>query len=883
MQWLGRFIPRRCRYDDLSVSIREHIAEKVDELVEGGMPRREAEQAARRAFGNVALVEERSRAVWQWPLVESVWADARFAVRQLLKAPGFTVTAVVTLSLGIAVNATIFSMVDAFLVPHLPGRGAESLVVVSGVNPDRSFMPDAYPVSAPNYLDWRADTRLFSDMSASDENRTGSLAGDGQAEAISYAAATPNYFALFGASARLGRTFVAGEDLDGRNHVVVLSHGLWERRFGSDPSVIGRVVRLNRENYTVVGVMGPDFRLLGFTPDLWTPLVLSAADRAADARKNRSLYVFGRLVPGITLGEAKAEMSVAAERAQRAFPATENRWGATVRTLPDFLVYSFGIRTALLILMTVVTMVLLIACANVAGLLLTRAVSRQQELGIRVSLGATRARVVRQLMTEGLVIGLLGGGVGVLLTYAGIRLLRAGLAFNDAVRAVPIRLDTNVLLFALIVSVFSALLASMAPALKGSRSSIGADLSSESRTSSGSRSHSRLRSFLVGGEIALAFVLLIGSGLLIRGVYVLEHQPLGFRHDHLLTAGVNLDQARYGDASRQVQFIRAVLPALRQLPGTESAAVTSDLPATGPGKVPIHIKGQPEPPNKAPHMALDVVVTPDYFPASGIALLRGCSLAENDDAAAPRVVMVNQEFVHRYFQDRDPVGTQVQLDVSAGSGGWAAIVGVVSDVKTFSEDTTIEPEVYESLVQRPVTSVSLMVRTTVEPNSLIPDLRRAIANLDPELPLLRVMSMDGVIDSQKSGNTLFTRLLATFAVLALTLACIGIYGLISYSVGQRTHEIGIRVALGADTAAISRMILRQGMRIAAIGSAVGLALALPLPKLFDSIFLGLPLLFSSPPVYPAVAVVMFVVTVMATYGPARRAARVNPAAALRNE
>jgi len=494
---------------------------------------------------------------------------------------------------------------------------------------------------------------------------------------------------------------------------------------------------------------------------------------------------------------------------------------------------------------------------------------------------------VRQLMTEGLVIGVLGGAVGVLLTYGGIRLLQAGMVFNDAVRAVPLRLDTNVLLFALIVSLVSALLASVAPALKGSRSSIGGDLKSESRTSSGSRSHSRLRSFLVGGEIALAFVLLIGSGLLIRGVYEMEHHPLGFRQDHLLTAGVILDQARYGDRTRQMQFIRAALPALRGLPGAESAAVASDLPATGPGKVPIHIKGQPEAPKDTPRMALDVVVTPEYFRTAGISLLRGRGFAESDDEASPRVVLVNQDFVHHYFQDRDPVGAQVQLDVSGGPasalGGWASIVGVVSDVKTFSEDTRMDPQVYESLLQRPTGSLSLMIRTTVEPNSLIPDLRRAVANLDPELPLVRVMSMDGVIDQQKSGNTLFTRLLAAFALLALLLACIGIYGLISYSVGQRTHEMGIRVALGADTATISRMILKQGVRIAAIGSAVGLVLALPLPSLFDSMFVGISFVFSAPPVYPAVAVVMFVVTVMATYGPARRAARVNPAAALRDE
>ncbi len=880
MHWFDRFSRRR-RYHDLALSIEEHIAEKVDELVEQGMSRREAEQAARREFGNVALVRERSREVWQWPMIQSIWGDGKFALRQLVKSPSFTVTAVVTLALGIAVNATIFSLVDAFLLPHLPGRHAESVVVVSSVNPDQNFLGDTNPVSPPNYFAWRTDNRLFADMSASNESLTGSLAGEGQPEAIPYASVTPNYFALLGASAELGRSFIEGEDVAGRDHVVVLSHGLWERRFGSDRSVIGHAVRLNREDYTVVGVMGADFRLLGFTPQLWTPLVFSAADRAPEARNSRYLFLLARLAPGVTLDGARAEMNVQAERGRQEFPASENRWGAAVRTLPDFLVYNFGIRTALAVLMTVVTMVLLIACANVAGLLLTRAVGRQQELGIRMSLGASRVRVVRQLLTEGLVIAVLGGAFGLFLTYAGIRLVRAGLSFNEAVQAVPVNLDTNVLLFAMVVSLVSALLSSMAPALKASRASIGAAVNSEGRTASGGRSQSRLRAVLVSGEITLAFILLVGSCLLIRGVYVLEHQPVGFRHDHLLTAGIALDHARYSEASKQIQFVRAVVPRVRHMPGVENVAITSDLPATGPGSVPIHIKGQPESPSKGARNAVDVVVTPEYFDVAGISLLRGRTFAEMDDAGAPRVVVVNQEFVHRFLQDRDPLGTAVQLDISGAAPAWSEIVGVVSDVKSYSEDTRIDPEVYEAFSQRPVTSLSLMVRTGVEPNSLIPDLRQTVAELDAELPLLHVMSMDGVINAQRKGNSLFTGLLATFALLALLLASIGIYGLISYSVGQRTHEIGIRVALGADTANISRMVMRQGFKLAAIGSLLGLLLALPLPRVFNSIFMGI--LFSAPGVYPIVLVAIVAVAMLATYAPARRASRVNPAAALRNE
>ena len=881
MPSIRQILARRRRYDDLSVSIEEHLNEKIDDLVESGMPREQAERAARREFGNVALTEQRSREVWHWPALESIWADVKFAMRQLIKAPGFTGTAAITLALGIAINATVFSMVDAFLLPHLPGRSAESLVVLSSVNPEQSFLPDTNPVSPPNYFAWQADTHLFADISAAD-HRIGSLSSVGQPEALPYAAVTPNYFALFGATPALGRSFAATDDQQGRDHVLILSHGLWERRFGSDPGVIGRAVHLNRENYTIVGVMPADFRLLGFTPQLWTPLVFVAADRGPGARTNRSLFLFATLGQGVTLDQARAEMNVLAQRARQEFPQTEARWGAAVRRLPDFLVYNFGIRSALAILMTVVTMVLLIACANVAGLLLTRAVARQQELGIRMSLGASRARLVRQLLTEGMVIALLGGAAGLFLTWAGIRLVRAGMGFNEAVRVVPIRLDTNVLLFAMGVSLVSALLSSIAPALKASRASIGADMNSESRTASSSRGHARLRSFMVGGEITLAFVLLIGSGLLIHGVYVLERQPLGFRHDRLLTAGITLDKARYSDSARQLQFVDSLFPVLRQVPGVETAAMASDLPATySASSIPVHIKGQPEPPANSHRMALDVLVTPDYFRAMGISLLRGRAFTDRDDAKGPRVLTVNQEFVHRFLQDRDPLGMELQLDIPDTPPGWAEIVGVVSDVKTFSEGPQIDPEVYEPFLQRPVAGFSLVLRTNVEPNSLMPDLRRAVASIDSELPLLNVMSMDGVIDTQRKGNTLFSGLLAVFALLALTLASIGIYGLISYSVGQRTHEIGIRVALGADTRNISRMIMKEGLRITAIASLIGLLLALPLPKLFNSIFLGI--LFTASGVYPLVLVAIFTVAILATYGPARRASRVNPASALRNE
>jgi predicted permease len=881
MRWLKQLLSRRRRYAELSESIREHLNEKIADLMDRGMTREDAERAARREFGNVTQIEERSREVWQWVTLESILADARFALRQLWKSPGFTATAVLTLSLGIAVNATMFSMVSAFLLPRLPGKDAQKMVVLSSVDPNRSFAPDTNPVSVPNYMAWRADRRVFDEIAAQDDGRIGNLSGPERPEAIPYASITPNYFNVFGAIPQLGRTFAAGEDAPGRNHVAILSFGLWKNRYGSDPTIVGRSIRLDRQDYTVVGVMAADFRIIGFTPQLWTPLTLSAADETPAARKNRYLYLFARLAPGATLQQARAEMNVMARRAQQDFPETEKRWGTAVRTLPDFQVHNFGIANALAVIMTMVSFVLLIACANVTGLLLTRGAARRKELAIRISLGASRVRVVRQLLTEGLMIAVAGGGLGLLLTILGIRLLRAGLTFNDAMSSVPVTLDRHVLVFCACISLISAVLSSLAPALKASHAHIETDLRSESRTASAGRARGRLRGVLVGGEIAMALFLLIGSCLIIRGIYQLEHQRLGFRLDHLLTASVVLDHARYGDAEQQTKFVRDVLARLQQIPGAESVAVASNLPATGGDRVPIRLEGEPKAPAGGERNALNVAVTPGYFSTAAIPLLSGRAFTEADDSKVSPVAVVNQEFARRFFGTQNAIGKRILIESEGAKPAWTEIVGVASDVKAFSEETRVDPQVYRPFLQQPVASFSLMLRTNVEANSLIPALRHAVAELDSELPLLAVMNMDGVIESQRGGDPVFTKMLTIFASLALILAAIGIYGLIAYSVSQRTQEVGIRLAFGAKRSDISRMILREGLKVAAIGSAIGLVIAVPLPTLFNSMFVGIR--FGAPALYPIVLATVLIVAALATLLPARRATRIDPLVALRTE
>jgi predicted permease len=878
---LGDLFRRERREKDFTAEMESHLQMHIEDNLRAGMNAAEARRQALIKLGGLEQTREIVRERRGLPMLEVLLQDLRYGARMLFKNPAFTTVSVVTLALGIAVNATMFSLVSAFLLRRPPGRQPDRVAVVTSINPAAGFQADASPLSAPNYLAWREANQVFADAAAADEYRNVNLTSQGQAEALRSAAVSPSYFSVLGVSPQLGRTFSDGEDQPGRDHVVILSHELWERHFGSDISLIGRTIRLNREDYTVVGVMPENFQLLGFAPQLWTPLVLTAADQTAAARKDRSLYLFARLKPSVTLDRARAEIVTLAQRAQENFPETEKGWGAAVRTLPEFLIYGFGIRSGLGVMMATVAFVLMIACANVAGLLLARSARRRKELAVRLALGAGSFRIIRQLLSENLLIAFLGGGVGLLLANWGIHFIRARLAFNAAIAAVPISLDSNVLLFTVLVSIACALLCGFAPALEASRTDINTHLKDESRAASPSRSQSRLRTVMVTGEVALALFLLIGTGLLIRGIFLVEHQNLGFQADRLLTAAVTLDTAHYKDANQQSAFVRDILPRLQRLPGAQAVAVSSDLPATGPGTVTLQVKGQPDLPANQKPTALHVIVTAGYLQTAGIPLLHGRAFADTDTATTPRVILVNQEFVRRNLNGQEPLGKQIRLDVAGAPPEWSEIVGVVGNVKTYSEATTDDPTAYEFFLQRPVPSFSLMVRTNADPDSSASALRDTVAQADVELPLDRLMSMRSVIERQKGGDDLFTRILGCFAILALILSAIGVYGLIAYSVGQRTHEIGIRLALGANRRDVLRMVLREGLKMTAIGVIVGLAMSLPLPKLFDAMFFGLH--FSESRLFFIVPLAILFVAMLATYIPARRAMRVDPMVALRYE
>jgi len=813
--------------------------------------------------------------------MDTMVQDLRYGIRQLVKNPGFTAIAVATLALGIGINSSMFSMVSAFLLRQPPGREPDRIAVVSGIDPGNAYQPDTATLSIPNYLAWRESNHVFSETAAADEFRSASLTGQNQSESLRSAAVTANYFDVLGVTAQIGRTFAAGEDQSGRDHEVILSHALWERRFGSDPSIVGRTIRLERQNYNVIGVMPASFRMMGFLPELWTPLVITPDDRSAAAHKDRPLYLFGRMKPGVSIEQTRAEFATLARRAEQEFPESEKGWGAMARTLPDFLVYGFGIRSGLAVIMTTVGFVLMIACANVSGLLLARGASRKKELAVRLSLGAGRSRIIRQLLTEGVIIALLGGGLGLLLAYRGINFMRAAMSFNEALDAIGLKVDANVILFTIGASIACALLCALAPALRAARTDVMAGLKDEGRSASAGRSHTRLRSVLVTGEIALALFLLVGTGLLLVSIFKLQHQSLGFESGHLLTAGVKLDAAKYKDADHQVAFLRDLLPRLRQIPGAEAVTVTSDLPASGTGTVTVRIQGQTDLPGNQVHTAADFVITPDFFRTTGITVLRGRSFTDQDNSAAQRVIMVNQKFVDHYLPGEDPIGKQIRLEVTGAPEGWSQIIGVVNNVKRYSESEAEDPNVYEPFLQRPRAEFSLMVLTTGMPDNLTTDLRNTVAQVDSELPLSHLMSMSAAIERQNVGDEFFSRALAVFALLALGLAAIGIYGLIAYSVGQRTYEIGIRLAMGARSQDILRMIFREGLKMTVIGGIIGLALAIPLPKVFDAIFIDTHV--HEPSLYFLVPVVILAVATLATYAPARWAARIDPMIALRQE
>jgi putative ABC transport system permease protein len=807
--------------------------------------------------------------------------DLRFAIRTLLKSPGFALVAILTLALGIGANTAIFSVMDTVLLKPLHYQSPSSLVLVWENKPSLNLWRNT--VSPPDFFDWQAQSHAFRGMAAF-LDQPANLTGAGEPEQVSVEITSPNFFSVLGVNPMLGRGFADDADQQGKSNVVVLSYSLWKTVFGGDPEIIGKKIELDGQSNTVIGVTGPDFdwyiKRFSFThraPQLWTPLSLAPAmhDRS---KTGRFLRVVARLNPGVTLAQAQSQMNVLASGIAARYPDSNKGWGVDVVSLRDQL--SGAIRPALLILLGAVGLVLLIACANLSSLLLARAAGRKREIAIRVALGASRWRIARQLLSESLLLGCIGGALGTFFALWATRAL-VSIGAANLPDASAIGVDWRILAFALGVTVLAGLAAGCLPSLIFSHGSIGAALPEGGRTSTAGRKGNAARSTLVVAEIGMALVLLTGSALLIQSFYRLMAVNPGFHAEHLLTFRVALPQSKYATDASQAEFFTAALEKIRNLPGVAAASADSAPPFAGIGSATdFQIVGQPPlPASEQPDTDVRVV-EPDYFRAMGIPLLRGRFFNARESTQESHVVIINQYFAEKYFHGANPIGQRVIIDMKDVNVP-SEIVGVVGDVHTMSLNETQDAIAYWPYPELVYSSMAFVVRTPGAPLALVPSIRSAIRFLDKDQPIAEVSSMDQLVANSVSDSRFTMLLLSAFAGLAMILACIGIYGVMAYSVSQRTHEIGIRMALGAQRNDVLRLVVGHGVSLALAGVIIGLLAAFGLTRLMTSLLYGVGA--SDPLTFAAVAILLTLVALAACYIPARRAMRTDPMVALRYE
>ena len=818
--------------------------------------------------------------------METLLQDVRFGLRMLRNNPGFTAVAVVTLALGIAANTTIFSAVNGWMLRTPRIKDPARVVVIVSLDLAKGPLgPGNHnPVSAPDFVAWREQSHAFEDMVASEWSDL-ALAGKGDPERLSGMRASANYFQMQGVSPALGRTFLADEDQPGHAQVVILSDALWRSRFDSSPNVVGTTVRLNDESYTVIGVMPSSYRREPSGSRLWTPLVLGPESVLPAARGDRRLTVMARLKSGVSVETAKAEMAALAQRSEQTYPGTSKGWSATAVTLQHYIAAGFSV--AMRMLMGAVLLVLLIACANIASLQLARGAERQREIAVRAALGAGRFRLIRQLLVESLLIALAGGGLGLLLASWGVDLFRSGLTWNDYVSSTAreVTIDHTVLAFTLGTSIFAAILFGLAPALHQTALDLHSTLKEGGRASSQSKARNRTRSVLVVAEISLALALLVGAGMLVQTS--LHQAGFGIDPNQVLTANISLSSSRYKDPSKQAVFFQEAIQRLEALPGVISVGATTSLvpSAVEDGRVvTFSIEGQPAVSRTERARTNYSAISSDYPRTLRIPLIRGRSFLPSDTAQAPPVALVSQTFAQRYFPNEQPVGKRLRLDTGASNRqDWSEIVGVVGTVKEPFGELKGSPQVYEPYPQSPSSEMTLVVRTRSDPAAFAPMLRRAVWSLDKDQPIARVQTMNQVIADYGAGGVLMSTMMGTFAGLALALAIVGVFGVMAHTVAQRTYEIGIRMALGAQKSDALKMVVRKGMVLGAFGIGIGGVLAAPLMWLqLIPEEKGMP--FDQRAfVFLAAVFLLAVAALLASYLPARRATKVDPMVALRCE
>jgi putative ABC transport system permease protein len=793
----------------------------------------------------------------------SLFGDIRYTLRSIKKSPGLIVVAVISLGLGIGANVTIFSAVDVFMFRPLPYPDADRLVHVYSTVPERGWTYNV--VSIPDYLDFREQSQTM-DV-ATTYGRDFNLSGGDRPERIDGERASWNYFQVLRVQPILGRTFRAEEEREGAHHVAILSNGLWRRRFGADPAVIGRTVQLDGESYSIVGVLPARFQFYQSRTEIWTPIPITGEE----SRGSHFLAPVARLRPGATLEQANAEVTAIADRLALEYPESNEGWGAGARELHRQ-IFSEEFRMGSLISSVAVAFVLLIACANVANLMLTRVAGRGREIAVRGALGAGRGRIVRQLLTEAMIVSFMGGVLGVVLSIAGIRGLLAVMP-SWFPRADEIGLDGRVLLFAVVVTAVTGILFGIGPSLQNSRSDITDVLKEGGRGNVGAGGD-RLRKALVVAEVSLSLTLLVASALLMQAFVKLQTAEFGWEKENLLTFRMALPAQQYPDSLTIESFYRELLPTLQAIPGVESAGGTTILPMRGNSNSFFEIPGR-ESANLQQRPLTEVRrVSPGYFQTMGTALVSGRDLGLDDRFGTRSVVVVNEELVERFFPGEDVVGKQINL-----WGLEREIVGVVRN--TLDVGQYPRPMTFMSAFQYPASGMSMILRTAGEPMLLAEEARSAVMGLDPDLPIYRVITMEDHMNEQQGGNTIMVKIMGVLALVALVLAVVGVYGVMAYSVSQRTQELGIRLALGAQPLNVLTMVVRQGAILALIGIAAGVGLALLVTRSLAVFLFGVnPYDFMT---FGAVSLALLLSGLGATYLPARRATKVDPLEALRYE
>jgi putative ABC transport system permease protein len=884
---LGRFAQRKKKDALLADEIEAHLAHEVDLNIAKGLSPDEARRQARLKFGNPQVTRER---VWEYrsfPWIEDAWRDLRFALRSLAKVPSFAAIAVLVIAVGIGANTAVFSVINTVLLKPLSYPNPESLVMLMNTGPQGS----SAAANVPKFNIWRQQTRIFEAVAGFDQAGAGlNLTGGNDPEQLQGVHVTQDYFRLFGAPILAGRAFTAAEDSPNGGHVAVLSYGLWKRRFGGNPNMVGTNIQLDGQPYLVVGVVGPKF--VTETPsDLWLPYQfdLNSRDMA------HYFQVAARLKPGVTPQMADAELKLAADQFRSTYPgALGPQGGFSVKPLQEVMVGDT--RLSLLVLLGAVTFVLLIACANVANLLLIRATARQRELATRSALGAGRGHIIRQLLTESLAISLAGGFFGLIIGFIGVRLLLA-ISPGGIPRIGPdgsaVSLDMHVLLFTLGVSVFTGILFGLFPAISSSRINLASALKESSSQAGVGFRTGKVRSLLVISEVALALILVVGAGLLIRTFMKLQAVDPGFDTHNVLTMAMSMSGQRFQKTAGVAQLVRDGTERLSNVPGVSKAAAACCLPLEGGFGLPFDIVGRPKghDPNTGGAGYLPVSWT--YFDVFKVPILRGRNFTEHDDGSAPGAVIINQAMAQKYWPNGNPLNDRLLIGANMGPVFMEPprqIVGIAGDMRGNGLNRDPSPTMYIPIAQLPdkVTALNSriaplwwIVRSPQEPHPLVKPISVALREASGGLPVAHIRSMDEIVVLDTARQRFNMLLLAIFGASALLVAAIGIYGLMGYAVQQRTQELGIRMALGAQTSTIRNMVIGQGMLLAAIGVVIGIGGALWLTHFLKSFLFGVKALDLT--AFVTTLLLLTAVAFVAVWFPARRATRVSPMSALRFE